>query len=551
MIMKKIFKIYLLPMLMVLTVSSCKKSFDQLTQNTNVPASVPASLLMNGVLNDMVDLPDGATSSSHQSSDVYTYASNKDEIWCQYYIYNYNYYGNNTYDFDSGPDYYGTLKNVLAMEAQATTAGGATINPYEAMGKFFRAYFFSKMSLERGDIPMTQALKGLSNLTPTYDTQKAVMVQCLAWLESANADMTQLIATPTVGGTGLGATLGGDFLLGNSLSQWQKVVNTFRLRLLMQLSKQTADPDLNVASQFNSIVTNPGKYPLMQSAADNLQYTFVVPNNFYPQNPNNFGQSGSRQNSSQTYISLLTSLHDPRVFVTAEPARDLVDNQHQSPTDFASFVGADPGLDLGIMYNNAGLQKYSFINRKHYYSTYTGEPSIQIGYPELMFTLAEGINRGWTTGNAETYYVAGIQASMASYSIPATGTFTAYFYRPGSTDVTANANYDTYPITTNWATYYAQPTVAYAGGATGLKQILQQEYLALFRHSGLESYFTWRRTGVPTFTTGPGTDNGQRIALRFQYPQPERTANVTNYNAALASQYGGNDDINGTMWLLK
>jgi len=437
------------------------------------------------------------------------------------------------------------------MEAQATTAGGAAINPYEAMGKFFRAYFFSKMSLERGDIPMTQALKGLGNLTPAYDTQKAVMVQCLAWLESANADMTQLIATPSLGGTGLGATLGGDFLLGNSLTQWQKVVNTFRLRLLMQLSKQTADPDLNVASQFNSIVTNQGKYPLMQSAADNLQYTFVVPNNFYPQNPNNFGQSGSRQNSSQTYISLLTSLHDPRVFVTAEPARDLVDNQHQSPTDFASFVGADPGLDLGIMYNNAGLQKYSFINRKHYYSTYTGEPSIQMGYPELMFTIAEGINRGWTTGNAETYYIAGIQASMASYSIPATGTFTAYFYRPGSTDVTANANYDTYPITTNWATYYAQPAVAYAGGAAGLKQILQQEYLALFRHSGLESYFTWRRTGVPTFTTGPGTDNGQRIALRFQYPQPERTANVTNYNAALASQYGGNDDINGTMWLLK
>lgn len=549
--MKKIFKIYLLPVLMVLTVTSCNKSFDQLTQNTNVPGSVPASLLMNGILNDMVDLPDGATSSSHQSSDVYTYSSNKDEIWCQYYIYNYNYYGNNTYDFDSGADYYSTLKNVLAMEAQATAAGGAAINPYEAMGKFFRAYFFSKMSLERGDIPMTQALKGLNNLTPAYDTQKAVMIQCLAWLESANADMTQLIATPTVGGTGLGATLGGDFLLGNSLSQWQKVVNTFRLRLLMQLSKQAADADLQVASQFNSIVTDPGKYPLMQSAADNLQYTFVVPNNFYPQNPNNFGQSGSRQNSSQTYIGLLTSLHDPRVYVTAEPARYLVDSLHQSPTNFSSFVGADPGLDLGIMYNNAGQQKYSFINRKHYYSTYTGEPSIQIGYPELMFTIAEAINRGWTAGNAETYYIAGIQASMTSYSIPATGTFTAYFYRPGSTDVTANGNYDTYPITTNWATYYAQPAVKYAGGTTGLTQILQQEYLALFRHSGLLSYFTWRRTGVPAFTSGPGTDNGQRIALRFQYPQPERTANVTNYNAALASQYGGNDDINGVMWILK
>ncbi len=329
------------------------------------------------------------------------------------------------------------------------------------------------------------------------------------------------------------------------------MVNTYKLRLLIQLSKKTSDTDLNVASQFNNIVSNPAKYPLMQSTADNLQYVFVAPNNFYPMNPNNFGQNGSRQNTSATYVGLLTQFQDPRVFVTAEPARDLVDNQHQSPTSFSSFVGADPGLDLGVMYNNAGLLKYSFINRKYYYSTYVGEPSIQIGYAELQFILAEGINRGWTAGDAESHYVAGIQASMQSYGIPATGSFTAYFYRPGSSDVTNLANYDTYPITTNWANYYAQPLVKYTGGATGLTQILQQKYLALFRHSGLESYYTYRRTGVPNFTTGPGTDNGQRIALRFKYPASERVANTKNYNAALTSQYGGNDDINGTMWILK
>ncbi|WP_370579446.1 SusD/RagB family nutrient-binding outer membrane lipoprotein [Mucilaginibacter sp. X5P1] len=113
------------------------------------------------------------------------------------------------------------------------------------------------------------------------------------------------------------------------------------------------------------------------------------------------------------------------------------------------------------------------------------------------------------------------------------------------------ANYDTYIINTNWATYYAQPSVQYAGGATGLTQILQQKYLALFRHSGLDSYFTYRRTGVPVFTTGPGTGNGQRIALRFMYPSSERTNNSVNYNAALASQYNGQDDINGVMWILK
>ena len=527
MIMKKIFKIYVTAATMLLMVSSCQKTFVKDAINPNVPTSVPASLLLNGVDNSLVDFPDGA-----------------DEIYDQYYIYNYNYYGNNTYNFGPGDNYYGTLTNVVSMEKQAVAAGSPAVNGYSALGLFFRAYFFSKMSLEVGDIPLTQALQGLSNLTPKYDTQKSVMIQCLAWLETANANLTTLIA----GGT---TSVSGDIYFNGNLVEWQKVVNTFKLRLLLELSKQVADPDLNLPSQFAAIVNNPSKYPVMTSSADNLQYIFVAPNNYYPENPDNFGQSGSRQNSSNTYVSLLTSTMDPRVYVTNEPARHLVDDLKQSPTAFSSFVGADPGLDLGIMYANAGLQDYSFINRHRYYSTYTGEPSIQIGYPELMFNIAEGINRGWVSGNAETYYVAGIQASMASYEIPTTGSFTAYFYRPGSTDITNAANYDTYTINTNFTTYYAQPAVKYAAGTTGLTEILTQKYIALFRHSGLESYFTWRRTGVPNFTTGPGTGNGQRIALRFQYPSSERTANTANYLAALASQYGGNDDINGVMYILK
>jgi len=55
---------------------------------------------------------------------------------------------------------------------------------------------------------------------------------------------------------------------------------------------------------------------------------------------------------------------------------------------------------------------------------------------------------------------------------------------------------------------------------------------------------------VPTFTTGPGTGNGGRRALRFEYPTSERTVNAANYNKAL-SQFGGTDDINGIMWVLQ
>ncbi|MCJ8209590.1 SusD/RagB family nutrient-binding outer membrane lipoprotein [Mucilaginibacter sp. RS28] len=527
--MKKAIYQFVLPAMILIGASGCKKSFEELSENKNKPTSVPASLLFTGVENSMVDLPDS-----------------QNEIYGQYYLYNYDYYGNNRYDFGSGDDYYTVLKNVQAMEDQAIKGGSGTVNPYSALGKFFRAYFFSKMSLEMGDIPMSQALQGLNALNPVYDKQKDVMKQCLGLLESANTDLAALIAKGD-------NTLAGDIFLGNNLAQWQKVVNALHIRLLIQLSKVASDTDLNIPQQFASIFTNPSKYPLMTSAADNLQYNFIgtISQNYYPQNPDNFGQSGSRKNMSSTYVGLLTQLKDPRVFVTAEPSRYLVDNQKQSPTDFASFVGADPGLDLGVMYNNAGQQKYSFLNRKRYYSTYTGEPSIQIGYAEQMFNIAEGLWRGWAVGSTEDYYIAGIKASMASYGIPENGSFTAYFYRPGSTSVINPANYDTYTINTNFNNYYAQSAVKFTNDPAGLTKILQQKYLALFRHSGLESYFTYRRTGVPTFTTGPGTGNGARIAWRFQYPSAERTANTKNYTDALNSQYGGNDDINGKMYILK
>ena len=520
---------YILLLLFVVSITtSCKKSFDDLSINNNKPTSVPPALLMTGVLNNLYDAPD-----------------EQNEIVDQYYIYNYDYYGNNRYDFGSGSNYYSTLENVARMEVEALKSGSATLNPYSALSKFFKAYFFTKMSLQMGDIPFTQALQGITNLHPVYDPQKTVFKTSLDLLDSANTDLKSLIAKGD-------NNLAGDIYYGNDLKKWQKAVNTFKLRLLIELSKKEGDADLNIKQQFANIVNNKGSYPIFESEDDNLQYTFLTPTNFYPNNPGTFGYDASRKNMSSTYLGLLTDLQDPRTFIVAEPARYYVDNLGKSPTSFSSFIGADPGLDLGVMYSDAGTGKYSFLGRKYFYSSYTGEKCIQLGYAELQFNIAEASNRGWLSGDGASYYTRGIKSSIQSYNIPLTGSFTAYFYRPGSTNVANTANYDTYSISFDWNTYYAQPSVNYAGNnAAGLKQILQQKYLALFRHAGLEAYFNYRRTGVPNFSTGPGTGNGTRIALRFQYPSSERSANTNNYNDALKSQFSGNDDINGIMWLLK
>lgn len=527
--MKKNQKYLLLVIILTLMVGSgCKKSLQELSVNENKPVSAPADLILTGILNDIYDRP----------FSMY-------EVWDQYYLNNYDYYGNNRYDFGQATTYYTTLKNVIKMEDEAIKAGQDKVNPYEALGKFFRAYFFTKMSLELGDIPMTQALKGIDNLTPAYDTQKDVFKQSLTWLDEANSDLAAIIASKK-------GELKGDFYFANDLLKWQKTVNTFKLRLLIELSLKENDPDLNIKQQFANILNNSTKYPIYSSASDNLQYIFNSTTNKYPNNPDNYGFDNSRNNCSATYVGLLTSFKDPRVFVTSEPARYYVDNLHQSPTDFNSFVGANPGLDLGIMYSDAGLQKYSFINRKRYYSTYTGEPSIQIGYSEMCFNIAEAINRGWVNGNAEDWYIKGIQSSWSFYGIPLSGSFTAYFYTPGSTDPTKSQNYQSYTINTDWNTYYNQADVKYAGNnSTGITQIIEQKYLAMFRHSGLEAFYNNRRTGIPTFTTGPGTGNSGRIPFRFIYPKSEIASNNTNYTAAIQSQFGGKDDINQKPWIVK
>ncbi|THU39236.1 SusD/RagB family nutrient-binding outer membrane lipoprotein [Niastella caeni] len=514
----------------LLAVTGCKKSFDDMNKNENKPISVPASLLLNGILYNMYEGPSGMK-----------------ERWCQYYCCNYDYYGNNRYDFGAGDNNYITLKNVVKMQEEANKGGAAELNPYAALAKFFKAYFFTKMSLAMGDMPMAEALLGAKNLTPVYDAQKNVFLQSLQLLDSANTDLGKLIAAND-------ATLDGDFYYDNKLTKWQKLVNTYRLRLLIHLSKRTDDADLNVKQQFATILSNKLKYPLMEDASDNLQFTYVHPTNDYPMSPDNFGFDALRYNMSATYVDLLTQLKDPRVFVTAEPAAALV-SAGKSPASHDAYVGASPGEDIGAMYIKANGGQYSLINRRHFYETYTAEPSIQIGFAEMCFNIAEAINRGWVSsgplGTAEDHYKAGIKTSLAFYNIPENGTFDAFFLKSGSPG-SANVVYDKYAITANFNTYYTQTAVAYAGNnATGLTQILNQRYLALFRHSGLESYFTYRRTGVPNFTTGPGTGNSARIALRFQYPSSEKTANTINYNQALKNQFSGNDDINGVMWIIK
>jgi len=188
--------------LALLLFSGCEKSFDELEADPNRPVNAPASLVLRGILGDMYSV----TGSPWGSEQRYN----------QFYASNYDYYATNQYNWTSTGLNFFTLKNVQKMEAEAKLAGAAEVNPYSALGKFFRAYFYENMTKRVGDVPLSEALQGQTDLAPKYDSQKAVYVQILKWLDEANADMTTVI---TRGDN----TLAGDFTSATTCASGRKL----------------------------------------------------------------------------------------------------------------------------------------------------------------------------------------------------------------------------------------------------------------------------------------------------------------------------------------
>jgi len=500
------------------------KSMDEQLPNPNAATSdsaVPPALLLPRIEYDLYNNGDGGP-----FTQVHR--------WNQYITSNDVYYGgSNQYNWTTSGGIYGVLRNVNLMDAKAVQQYGTRQNPYSALAKFFRAYIFVWQAQRVGDTPASQAGQGLTNLTPTYDSQKAVYARSLAMLDSAN----------TLLGGSLTGTYSGSIYY-SSLSQWRKAINSYRLRVLISLSKRAADnADLQIPQQFATIVGNPSQYPLLTSNSDNWSFSFNSAYNTYPHTPND--ANNQRQNIGSAYLGLTTATQDPRTFVTSTPASAQL-AAGKTVSDFSAYVGSSPALGISDLTTNSSAGQYSFTNALRYYSSVAGPEAYTIlGYAEQNFNIAEAINRGWVSGaSAGDYYLRGINASLDFYGLS-----------EGQRLTIGNVSGATLgTVTVSRSTFLSNAGVAYKGNTTdGLEQIINQKYVAFFQNSGYEALYNWRRTGYPrTFvSTGGGLNASSRIPRRWQYPVDEQTYNPNNYQSALKNQFGGTDDLNQDTWLTK
>jgi hypothetical protein len=339
-----------------------------------------------------------------------------------------------------------------------------------------------------------------------YDTQEDVYVGILKELDDANTILDDAKGN-----------ISGDIIYGGKASQWKKLVNAFRLRLLIHLSKKESNTKLNIKQQFQSIISNPSKYPLMTGSADNGQLVFnsSVVSNYYP--TSGYLSLQTAVSMEEGFVDTLKGFNDIRLFSYAEPITG------QAPNIFANYAGVNAGLTVADQ--QSASANASRINRRYVDITKPiNEPLILVGYPEQEFLIAEAIARSWITGagTAAQHYINGITASMKFYGI-------------------SNADI---------ATYLAGPNVAF-NPAKAIPMIIIQKYIALFMQSGWEAFYEQRRTGIPKLNVGPGTYNNGKVPKRWLYPQSEFDYNKTNVDAAVTRQYSGTDDVNAVMWILQ
>lgn len=413
-----------------------------------------------------------------------------------------------------GFDYYNNLRNVAKMKEEAAK-GDQTA--YEALALFFEAHYYYMLTMQFGDVPCSEAMQAETNglYQPKYDSQETVLATVLAKLEEANTLLTDN-----------NSIISGDIIYSGDLMKWRRLVNAYRLRVLMSLSNKQTVGSLDVKSTFARISQNE---PLMTSDADNGQLVFLdQQDDRYPYfNDSDFG-SGRYMDS--TYVAALATRKDPRLFAfcTQTPAAEKAG---LAIDDFSSYDGGDPAIAYSLVNDKVTLGGCSKPATR-YYQHATNEPMILLGYTEQQLILAEAVVRGWITGDDRALYESAVKASFRFYEKYAP-TVAGYLDEEAA------------------AAYLQGEKVAYSSSLTKdqkIERIILQKYIPTFLQGSMwMPYYDQLRTGYPEFRRATGVN----LPYRWMYPQNEYNNNAANVEAALQSQFGGNDRTSDKPWWIK
>ena len=471
----KRFKILTILFFSFLVSVSCDSDFEEINQDPNNPVAVPSDLLIPGIIR----------AAQNRSYSTFV-GGDMGACWSQHFAkVQYNdearYIPRQSVISAVWSDFYSVV--ISDAEAMYTIAVSENNNSMMGVALTLKAYGFAYLTDVYGDIPFTEALSTVEgNFAPAYDSQETVYNGIFAMLDEA---ISLLGTGGSIDGTN-------DILYGGDANLWKKFASSLKFRALMRASgKLSVGGDLqalvNAGNLFGSNGDEAKLVYLSANPSANPLYESIV-----------FGTRGEWK-INEAIVQRLAADNDPRLAVYAGLNEDS--EYRGKPSGYADVPSDDWNYTnvsaLGDFYLRPELPGFFMSNA------------------ELKFLMAEAATKGLISGDANSYYIEALTASLE-------------FNEVASGDIGA---------------FLAEKSLN-AIQATALEQIATQNWIGLFSQ-GVESWNELRRTGYPVLTPAFEADLNE-IPSRYNYPTIEASLNAANYDAAVSAQ--GADNLTTKVW---
>lgn len=469
--MRKLILFLIIPVLFAS--SSCKKFID-VNKSPNNPTSVPPSTLLPTTTVGIAFA--NSNDLDRATSVIVQHLAGTGSQALDYDVYKLDGYFDNQWNFEL---YNGAVNNLVIIINQYGDANPA----YGGIAKLELAYAYSMLTDLWGDVPYSQAGQGTKFLTPRFDKQQDIYqgnatdnIQSLFdMVKEGLADLDK----PSVLKPGKD-----DIVYGGDLTKWKRMGNTLLLKFAIQIS----NPNPALAKSTIDAVISGNNY-INANILD-----FEVP----------FGSSVGNQNPLYNFNNVnrtTDQMLSARLLTLSRSLNDTVRLGKYFTKPTGNFVAFD---------NGSTATPPTLANRSKY-NTYlvgtSGEAPIRLlTFAQVNFILAESALILGTSGDANTYYQAGITANMQKVGMT-TAEINQYF-----TD---------------------NPGVVTLSGTTEdkRKQIITQKYIAWIGN-GIEAFDDYRRTGYPVLALAQNAagQNPNVIPTRLTLPTGElqRNPNAPN-----------------------
>lgn len=487
------FKLFSLIALAALAGTGCKKTFLDVNTNPNsLPTATPAFVLTNALNTSTANLINANETGSYWSGQ-WTQSSS--------YILQTTHF---SYQFTNGDFNYwdGIYDNLSDYEYVISNADANDQKYFKGPAKVMKAYMYQALVDMYGNIPFSDALKGVGSLAPKFDDQKVVYEGLITLLDEAIADLKANAFAS--------AFTSADIVFKGNTTRWAQFANSLKLRILMHQAK-IAGRSAYITTEINKIITE-GSGFITGAEVGSGGSTFYVAttgklNPMYERWA--YSAAGATQalarfpRPTKFLFDVLIAANDTfrlKRLAYARGGEGTTPGVSAAAETLSNYVGVPFGVASGFT-----APASSYIGPSLFVKGEFNRPFTLMTAAEVQFLLAEAKNRYGASvnlsGTDQSYYEEGVKQSFRLLGVASAATQANTLLTSGIADA-------------DWA-----------ASTDKLKAIAIQKWIALTNFSGLEAWTEFRRTNLPVTPQAATVTNTNR-PLRLFYPASESGSNA-------------------------